>query len=325
MNRAKPRVTKVLVERRARALKRHLKAAIDGDGTGVHHARVASRRLREAVPVLATGLKGSKAAKAQRKIRKLTRALGIVRESDVTLTVLDELAARETLPRLALEEVRTHVVENRERHRAAMLKRLERVNRDKLDRRLTSVADALQNAESEDWREPLSAKVLKRGKALTAAIGDAGQLYNSDRLHNVRIAVKKLRYVLEIAAETGVRAAAAPVRALKRMQDSLGRLHDLQVLQTHVAAVQAAPRQNLPDGALNTIARAIEDECRHLHGRYIAAVPQLTGVVEIAKRDVVPQIVRPKARSRALKMTLTARSHGRAKVPAVAVASARRG
>ena len=46
------------------ALKRHLPAAIAGDDIGVHQARVASRRLREAVPVLSTGLKGSKAGKA---------------------------------------------------------------------------------------------------------------------------------------------------------------------------------------------------------------------------------------------------------------------
>ena len=58
----------------------------------MHQARVASRRLREAVPVLAEDVKTSKAGKAQRKIRRLTRALGAVRELDVTLTVLDELA-----------------------------------------------------------------------------------------------------------------------------------------------------------------------------------------------------------------------------------------
>jgi hypothetical protein len=36
MNRAPSRLTRLLLERRARALKRHLPAAIGGDGIGVH-------------------------------------------------------------------------------------------------------------------------------------------------------------------------------------------------------------------------------------------------------------------------------------------------
>ena len=54
MNRPKPRPTTALLQRRARDLKRHLPAAISGNGHGVHQARVASRRLSETVPVLAT-------------------------------------------------------------------------------------------------------------------------------------------------------------------------------------------------------------------------------------------------------------------------------
>ena len=61
----------------------------------------------------------------------------------------------------------------------------------------------------------------------------------SEQLHQVRIASKKLRYALEIAADSGLKAA-LHVRALKRTQET-GRLHDLQVLQRHVPAVQAKP------------------------------------------------------------------------------------
>src|SRR5918996_5286380 len=109
MNRPKPRVTTTLLLRRARALHRHLPGAVTGNDHGLHQARVATRRLREAVPVLTSGVKGTKAAKARRKIRRLTRALGTVRELDVTLHILDELARRPEIPRIALEDVRAHV------------------------------------------------------------------------------------------------------------------------------------------------------------------------------------------------------------------------
>ena len=80
----------------------------------------------------------------------------------------------------------------------------------------------------------------------------AGQMYAPEQLHQVRIAAKKLRYAMELAFDAGVKSASAPVRAVKRAQDTLGRLHDLQVLQSHVAAVQAEPSdRSLPDGGLD--------------------------------------------------------------------------
>jgi CHAD domain-containing protein len=302
-----------LLARRAAALKRHLAAARDGDIHGVHQARVASRRLREAVPVLTSGVKGTKAGKARGKIRRLTRALGTVRELDVTLQVLDELAAAETLPRLALEEVRAHVVAERDDRRAVMLKRLDRVNVDKLDRRLLSVGEALAESPSEEWRSALGSRLMKRQKALRAAIADAGQLYAQEKLHQVRIASKKLRYAMELASDTGVKSAAAPLRAVKRAQDALGRLHDLQVLQQHVAAVQAAPGGHAaPSGGLEVVNRALEDQCRHLHAAYVAMIPKLTELVETVRTVVVPQLAhRARPPLRALKMTLKDRAAAR--------------
>src|SRR6478752_2437423 len=156
MNRSPSRPTRLLLEGRADALKHHLPKAIEGDGIGVHHARIASRRLRELVPVLAEDVKGNKARKAEKKIRRLTRALGAVRELDVTLTVLDELAARDTLPRSALEDVRAHVVAEREERRATMLNRMEKLELAQLDRRLASVAEALDETDSEKWPKALA-------------------------------------------------------------------------------------------------------------------------------------------------------------------------
>lgn len=314
-NRPRLRGTTALLQRRARALSRHLPSAVAGDFNGVHQARVASRRLRETVPVLAADLKGSKAGKARRKIRRLTRALGTVRELDVTLKILDELARRDGIPRNALEDVRGHVIEERDARREKMLERLEEVNATKLNRRLASVADALQQTASEKWREVLASRLLKRAKRLSAAIGAAGHMYAPDRLHAVRIAAKKLRYALEIAAESRVPAAVPLVRTIKRSQDTLGRLHDLQVLQSHVAAVQAAPssRKGTSREGYDTIAWTLEGECRHLHARYVAMVPALEELCAACRATVVAQLAHPPRRARRpLKMTLSQRQAGAA-------------
>jgi CHAD domain-containing protein len=308
MNRRNGRVTTHLLSRRTAALKRHLGDATNGDAKGVHQSRVASRRLREALPVLTSGVKGTKAKKALGKIRRLTKALGTVRELDVTLELLDELTVRDTLPRPALEAVRAHVVNERERRRAVMLKRLAHVNVGKLEKRLADAAAVLAGSDSHEWRDALGSRLVRRAKALTSAIGEAGQLYAAEPLHQVRIAAKKLRYAMELAGDAGVKAASAPLRAVKRVQDTLGRLHDLQVLQTHVSTVQAMPDQSglPPDGGLQIVARALEDECRHLHARYVAAMPRLTEVVQATRTVVVPQLARVRP-APPLKMALKAR------------------
>lgn len=309
MNAARTRVTTRLLLTRARALRRHLPAAAAGDDHGVHQARVATRRLREAVPVLTKGLKHSKAGKARKKLRRLTRALGSVRETDVTLHILAELAQAGTLPRTAIEEVRAHVIAERDRRRAVMLERLDHVKLDKLGRRLATVGEAIQASDSQEWRDMLSARLLKRSRRLAEAVGEAGQMYVPERLHAVRISAKKLRYALELAADSRITGATPLLRPIKRLQDLLGRLHDLQVLQSHVSAAQTGPGAERPGmmGALDSVAREIEDECRHLHGRYLASAASLEEVCKRIASDVVPHLQAPPVR-RALKMGLPRRT-----------------
>ncbi|HEY3886298.1 MAG TPA: CHAD domain-containing protein, partial [Vicinamibacterales bacterium] len=293
-----------LLERRTRALKRHLAAAIVGKDTGVHQARVASRRLREALPVLTVGLHGTKRGKAERKIRRLTQALGTVRELDVTLHLIDELTEHPGVPRAALADVRAQVIEDRESRRAVMKDRLKTVDTVKLSRRLASAREALMHpTEDHNWRALLASRIAHRARRLQRAIDHAGQVYAAESLHDVRIAAKKLRYALEIADESGVAPCSAALRTIKRLQDTLGRLHDLQVLQHHVGIVSASHRR-ASDAGLAVLSRHIEDECRHLHGRYIAMRPQVVEAVESGRRDVT---VRLTARRRAAKMSLAPR------------------
>jgi CHAD domain-containing protein len=305
MNRASPLVR--LLDRRTRALRRQLSAAIAGKDVGVHQARVASRRLREALPVLTEGLQHTKSGKARRKIRRLTQALGTVRELDVTLHLIDEIGERPDVPRAALVEVRALVIEDRERRRTVMLERLESVDTDKLGRRLSAVRQALLHpTPGHNWRAALGLRVATRARRLDKAIEQAGQIYAPEALHQVRIAAKKLRYSLEIADESGAVPCGTTLRVIKRIQDALGRLHDLQVLQHHVASVGAAPRgrRSTPDAALAVLSRLIEEECRYLHGRYVTQLPLLHEAVDLARRDI-PLRLTPRGRpARAIKMGL---------------------
>ena len=149
-------------------MERHLRTARDGDGDGIHQARVASRRLREAVPVLATGISNARQGKIRKKIRRITRALGSIRELDVTISLIDELARREAVPRLALEHVRAAVLREHARHAGTMAKRLEKIKIDRLDRRLVALAAGLEESTSHEWRNSL-AHIQRRADSVQEA------------------------------------------------------------------------------------------------------------------------------------------------------------
>ena len=95
------------------------------------------------------------------------------------------------------------------------------------------------------------------------------------------------------------------LRALKRTQDNLGRLHDLQILQAHVAAVQAAPGgRAVPHEGLGAIAGRIEEECRRLHGKYVAQADVLREAAATVTTQLVPRLTSPR---RQLKMKMPVR------------------
>jgi hypothetical protein len=51
----------------------------------------------------------------------------------------------------------------------------------------------------------------------------------------------------------------------------------------------------------------IEDECRHLHGRYVASQLQLREAVELSRRDIPVRLTARRRSARPMKMTLPAR------------------
>ena len=78
-----------LLKTRIDRFTRMLPGVEEGDVRAIHRARVASRRLRELLPMLQ--LDHETTRKLERGLRKVTRRLGPVRELDVLLPLIDEL------------------------------------------------------------------------------------------------------------------------------------------------------------------------------------------------------------------------------------------
>lgn len=266
-----------LLDKRVKQFARMLHGLDQGDTRALHRTRVATRRLRELLPVLA--LHPDVGAKVGRRLRKVTEVLGPVRELDVLMQMLDELRASDAYSPAALDLIAAGVDKERKARRRQLAKRLPIGGLHRLVKKLerivgdlrSSGASKRQTPVARGWRWAVDARVAKRAARLRIAIEETGAVYIPERLHGVRIALKKLRYALESASEAGGAAFRADLRALKVRQDCLGRLHDLQRLIDRARQVQAslAPPSLASWRGLEGIVDGLEDDCRRLHGRYM--------------------------------------------------------
>jgi CHAD domain-containing protein len=277
---AKPTPSELVIRQRMNALTRALPGATQGDPQLVHQARVATRRLREALPLVASGPRGRK---LERLVRRLTRALGTVRELDVALEMLDELGAGVDMPRGAITKLRQVVREERQRMHTEMCTRVACVDIDKLRRRAAAAARKGAKAGGRGPKRAVDAQLraARRAIRLRDAIESAAGLYLPDRLHEVRIAVKKLRYAMEFSRELNGSRATARIRTLKEAQDLLGCMHDHEVLIARVRGVQGSKAPNLRLSAdLDRLVRRLETECRQIHGHYISLRKKLMAIAD---------------------------------------------
>lgn len=267
-----------LLRQRLVSLLKAMPAAQAGDEISVHVARVASRRLREALPVLGARADERALDRCDKRVRRLTRALGPVRELDVTLLLLAELEGKGATAPKAIARVRERVIAERLARRHDMLEEITPSRLNKLCKRLVKVAapDSPSEVPADELAEAAQ-QAGKRARRLKAAIEHAGGIYLADRLHRVRIAAKKLRYALEIQRELTHSRTTARLLRLKTQQDLLGRMHDLEILIDRTRAVQeklpAGDRRGMAE--LDALVRALEDECREGHAAYMQARPAM--------------------------------------------------
>jgi CHAD domain-containing protein len=244
------------------------------DVRAVHRTRVASRRLRELLPILQ--LDGHTNQKLAKRLRKITRRLGKVRELDVATELIDVLRETKGVPERGLRRMEQSVRQSLDEARRHLQEKGVASDVKRAAKKLETIAVKLEHADKgrsngRTWRWAVDARVARRADALKEAVGEAGSMYVPDRLHRVRLALKKLRYGLELAEQAAGVKESADVRVLRRRQELLGRLRDRQVLIERVREVQAA--MSTPDLAawreLDTLITALEAGCRRIHARYV--------------------------------------------------------
>lgn len=260
------RAAQVIAEQRHK-LFASVAAAVDGrDPEGVHDMRVASRRMRACLKTFAPWLESEDLARLAPAVRRLTRALGTVRELDVLRLRLATLAAHAAPERaLAIEHVDAHLARRRGRARARMMACFAKVDLDRLDARLQRLVTQLSRSRERAGEpapeashaagvangDPTARAGAVAAEQPVAALLDAlarplldeardvcfasipaevGSAHAAEALHRVRIAAKKLRYTLEIVVPDLGEGGTEAVRSLRQLQDKVGDFHDDVVL-----------------------------------------------------------------------------------------------
>jgi CHAD domain-containing protein len=218
----------------------------------IHRMRVASRRLRAALPLFKSCFPEKKFRMWMRELQKITRALGDARDTDVQIAFLEHLkkekAEGQAAPRADNIRPAVHQVDVE----TLLLTKLQKKRR-KLQK---AVLSALENLEGSgipgDIRAGCSEVVLKTGYTRTkpalygippvaatrisnrlfALLQYERHVYNPDAVaehHAMRIAAKKLRYTMEVYAPLYRRHLKKFLVRVKRIQEILGDLHDCDV------------------------------------------------------------------------------------------------
>lgn len=289
-----------LFRKRVRAFSREMERIPKGDIAALHRTRVASRRLRELLPLV--GLDRGEAVKMARRLRRVTKRLGRVRDLDVLMLTVRELARKRGYPSMALREVDAAVAAERSSARVRLatklpLEKLKRLAR-RLERAVGQSESKRERGAARDgapdskqpWLWALDARSIRRATNLKSSIDAAGALYVPEQLHNVRIALKKLRYAEELRTEARGRQA-SDVAILKGAQDLLGRLHDLEVLIARARDVQSllSCSHLMSWHQLGLLVRVLEEDCRRLHGKYLRHRAQLVAIAaRIAGTSAAP-------------------------------------
>ncbi|HEU5169766.1 MAG TPA: CHAD domain-containing protein [Gemmatimonadales bacterium] len=220
-----------------------IRLARPDDPEALHDFRVAIRRLRSCLRAWRVLLEGSISGRTRRHLRRLARATGRSRDLEVHLTwvAAQAGAVREyQRPGLAWLEVRLRERQARAEPRLARALQRDYAAADANLRRRLPVYRATIEPHPPTAAAALAPLVVRLAGELEARLALVHSIASQVEIHEVRIAAKRLRYLLEPFAPEA-EGIPSIVERLKTLQDVLGALHDAHVFAGELAeALEAA-------------------------------------------------------------------------------------
>jgi inorganic triphosphatase YgiF len=211
-------------------------ALLGSNPENIHQVRVALRRLRSLLPQFKSAIPRESYAAIADELKWLANALGPARNWDVFVTqtlppILKQFPADQGLKDLFREASKAQAAARNDAHMAL---RSQRYDRMLLSLGTWLMADGWHVDVSDEQKQRLEAPVLEMAQRVLTRChktvhqhGPALLAMPAEERHEVRIAVKKLRYATEFfAALFPGKATRSYIEALAALQDELGVLND---------------------------------------------------------------------------------------------------
>lgn len=228
----------------------HSRAIENGDVEAIHKMRVITRRLQAAIDLLQNDANEIRIISLKRQLRTLRRSLAILRNYDVFIGMIEtESSRRPSLQRQQNELITTEMRRRRERSLVKIRKSLSSSHLDELAHKIRALwahwyqtdltARSLKSAGQPGFGiDRFAGRVVDRLEQRYAELqhlaSQVQAISSGAEVHQLRIAAKRLRYLLELVSEIGYGDAKRSTEWLKVLQDRLGDLHDVDAFEEEV-------------------------------------------------------------------------------------------
>ena len=247
-----PRKLVEIITSQMEALRAYHRAVLDTEAVeAVHKMRVTTRRLQASLDLLEREMK---VRKLKRRLRTWRRKLSTVRNYDVFLELIEkEATSRGRTRREQLELVKSILQERRLQRSAKVKKFLQGININAIALGLGLSTPAPDEAPDEAPALDTSAETMfvderrvagyaaerleQRLAEFQALAAQSRPTNNPAELHQLRIAAKRVRYLLETVSEMGYGDASRALAWLRTLQDRIGDWHDLEALEEEIIAI----------------------------------------------------------------------------------------
>jgi CHAD domain-containing protein len=236
------------------ALRFHETAALAGEVEAIHQFRVATRRLRALVELFSGVLHGSRVRLFRRELPWVGQTAAVTRECDVIEQLMRDRSVRlDTILRGSLAPIYEALSARRRTEHGNFAGMLASKRYQTILRRLaSSPVRKIPTTVTVRGLAPSMLRPIARGT--TSAGAKLKPACPPERLHRLRVRLKRLRYALEMINELGGKRIRKAAKELAALQDLLGLHNDVVVaiawMREYAADAVAPPHALLAAGAL---------------------------------------------------------------------------